>query len=211
MGVENGRALLSRAVLEEDEEFVEDLFNRMRDDCIKEVVLGDRLIRKEACLRMMSLGRKEDRKLGDVNRVSQAVRTLGRVVLLCRESKPDVTLDELIDAANFDLLVDVARRLSVEKDKPALNVGRTIGFLLDHVAQTKIGAALRVNDDVAVRSATNFRKVFQAEWHKRVNSAAVKRINTERRSNVPVISLTEDLRKVREFILVNMKDLGHRL
>ena len=66
--------------------------NRMRDDEVKEIVMEDELLRREAALRLTALGRKEDQKQDDVYRVSQAVRTLGRVVLSARQSVPNITL-----------------------------------------------------------------------------------------------------------------------
>ena len=50
--------------------------NRMRDDEVKEIVMEDELLRREAALRLTALGRKEDQKQDDVCRVSQAVRTI---------------------------------------------------------------------------------------------------------------------------------------
>jgi len=45
---------------------------------------------------MTALGQKQDQKQDDVYRVSQAARTLGRIVLLTRHSKPGVGLDDII-------------------------------------------------------------------------------------------------------------------
>jgi hypothetical protein len=39
--VKNGRALLTKSVLEEDEELMANSLSRMRDDCIKDFVVGD--------------------------------------------------------------------------------------------------------------------------------------------------------------------------
>lgn len=115
MGVKLGQALLSSAVVDMDEDILTYLFNRMAADCFREVVMGDSLIRKEACLRMMSLGRKEDQKLSDINRVSAAVRNLTKIVYFARENKSSVTMNELIQPQHFDLVVKIARQLSTEK------------------------------------------------------------------------------------------------
>ena len=75
---------------------------------------------------MTALGRKHDQKQDDVYRVSQVARTLGRIVLLARQSRPGVGCDDLVQPANFD---DVVKKLSTENEKPALNVGREGGVV----------------------------------------------------------------------------------
>jgi len=78
--------------------------------------MEDELLRREAALRLTALGRKEDQKQDDVYRVSQAVRTLGRAVLSARQSVPNITLSELLKPDNFDMLVDIAKKMSVNKE-----------------------------------------------------------------------------------------------
>ena len=85
--------------------------NRMRDDEVKEIVIEDELLRREAALHLTALSRKEDQKQDDVYRVSQAVRTLGRAVLSARQSVPNITLSELLKSDNFDMLVDTAKKM----------------------------------------------------------------------------------------------------
>jgi len=45
----------------------------------------------------------------------------------------------------------------------------------------------------------------------RVNRPAVKQMNTEKRNQVAVIPLTDDLQKFREYILTNIADLSQSL
>jgi hypothetical protein len=129
-------------------------------------------------------------------------------VLEAQKTVKDITLDDLIDPKQFDLVADIGKRLSVDKYTPALNVGRSIGHLLGHVALTKTGVALRENNQVAVEVAGNFKKSHEGEWNYRVNSAAVKRMAMEKRNKVPVIPLTEDLKVFRAYIMKNMKELA---
>jgi len=125
----------------------------MRDDDIKDVVQSEALIHREAGLGMTALGRKQDETQDDVYRVSQVERTLGCVVLLARQR----SLDDLIQLVNFDLVVDIAKRLSIEKEKPGLNIGRTIRHLLMKVSDSTYCASLQNNDDAGKEHATNFR------------------------------------------------------
>jgi hypothetical protein len=178
--VKSARAVLSRAVCSEDEALLQELLNRMRDDEIKGVVMHDRLLKRYALLRLESLGRKADQKLTDINRVSSCVRTLAKLVIEARSYKPNCSLDSLLTAANFDLIISVTRSLSTEKEKPALNAGKMIGHLLNHAALVKSGLALRDGDDRKNKEATDFRKLHKAEWTYRINSAATKRINNEK-------------------------------
>lgn len=185
-----------------------ELMERMRDDDVKETAIKDKLISKYVCLRMEALGKKAHQKLADIHRVSQSVRMLGRMVLAAQKRVKGVTLNDLIDPRQFDLVVDIAKSLSVDKDTPALNVGRLIGHLLGYVALTKTGMALRENKEKAVQAANNFKKLHEGEWNYRVNSVAVKMINKEKRSKVPVIPLTEGLKVFRTYVMKNMRDLA---
>jgi len=103
---------------------------------------------------MVALGNKADQKHDDEYRVSQAARTLGRIVQLARETVPNATLTSLIEPQHFDLMVDVAKKLSTDKETPALNVCRTIGTLLTKVSMSKYCLALHSNDYEAQRNAS---------------------------------------------------------
>jgi len=206
--VKESRALLNSTVFVGEEKCLTDLMDRMREDAVKEIVMTDRLIRSYAVVRMEALGHKSDQKPGDIYRVSQSVRTLGRVVQLARELiGNDVTLDSLLAADNFDTVVQVARKMSIEKAVPALNVGRTVGLLVKRVALIKRGIALREGNRQSVREARDFRILCSSDWNYRVNSAAMKRVNTVRRSKVQTIPITEDLVCLRTYILESSKKL----
>jgi len=94
--VRRGKSLIVNAAFTSEDGLVNELFVRMRDDDIKQVVISDELLCREAGLRMAALGSKRDQKQDDVYRVSQAVRTLGRVLQLARETVPDATMYTLI-------------------------------------------------------------------------------------------------------------------
>jgi len=210
--VREGRTLLNSAVFIGEETCLTDLMNRMRDNSVKEVAIGDKLIRHYAVVRMQALGHKSDQKPGDIHRVSQAVRTLARMLQLAREIKGDcMSLDCLLTAANFDMVVLVARKMSIDKNIPALNVGKTVGLLVKRVALVKRGCALREGDRQRAKDAREFRTLYFSDWNYRVNSAAVKRINTLKRCTVQTIPLTDDLMQLRTFMLSKMKDLDKKL
>jgi len=188
-----------------------ELISRMRDDEVKQIVVSDELICREAGLRMCGIGRKVDQKQDDIYRVSQTARILGRIVLVARQTIPDVSLDSLIHPQKFDLIVDIAKKLSTDKDQPALNVGRTIGNVLGKVCTSKYCAALRVENRSAQQDATNFKKLIESEWNNRVNRGAVRRMQKERRSKVHPIPLTQDLQLFREYLLRNIRTTSAEL
>jgi len=73
--VKRGTVLVSNAVMSSkhsNTDSLVELMAHMHDDEIKHVAMSDRLICREADLRMDGLGNKEDRKQDDVYRVSQA-------------------------------------------------------------------------------------------------------------------------------------------
>ena len=211
LAVKRGQQLVNNAAFSNDEDSLAVLMNRMRDDEVKEIVMGDELLKREAALRVTALGRKKDQKQDDVYRVSQAVRTLGRVVLFARQSVPNITLTELIKPNNFDMVVDIAKKMSVQKERPALNVGITIGNLLLKACESKYCASLRKYDKQGQAEATDFRKLTETEWNSRVNRAAVKQMQKEKRMQVPVIPLTDDLKVFRSYLLRNIQQLSDKM
>jgi hypothetical protein len=211
LAVKGGKALVSHALFEENEDVLIELIGRMRDGDVKEVVVADALIRKEACLRMSSLGRKQDQKEDDIYRVSQAARTLARIVLLARETRENTTLDELVVPHNFDLVVDIAKKLSTDKESPSLNVGKYIGHLLVNVCLSKYCAALRNGDQKGKEDAMDFRKLIEREWNSRVNRAAMRRISKEKRNKMPSIPLTDDLKTFRNFLIKGIREKSERV
>lgn len=86
---------------------------------------------------MEGLGRKEEQhKTDDIYRISQSARLLGRIILQARKTKPDITLSELLVPAYFDLVIRIGKILSTDKEKPTLNVAKSIGFLIAKVCTT---------------------------------------------------------------------------
>jgi len=206
--VKRGQSLVNNAVFKNNDSCLIDLMSRMRDDEVKQIVQSDTLIRREAGLRMTALGRKQDQKQDDVYRVSQAARTLGRIVLLARQSKPGVDFDGIIRPENFDLVVDIGKRMSTDRDKPSLNVGRTIGHLLMKVCDSKYCASLRNNDDAGKNDSTNFKKLVETEWNVRVNRAAVRQMESEKRMKLAVLPVTEDLQLFRNYLVKNIAEFS---
>jgi hypothetical protein len=211
MGVKHGQELIHTAIFEKTDDNLIELFRRMRDDDIKSIVIADELICHEAGLRMAGLGQKIDHKQDDVFRVSQAVRTLGRLVMLMRQTKPGISLHNVIEPSNFDQVVKIAKAMSVDKGTPALNLGRMLGYLLRRACESKYCMALRKCDCAGQTDATAFKKLIDREWNMRVVRTAARRINREKRSKTQVIPLTEDLQRFRSYLVENIRELTEKL
>lgn len=117
---------------------MEQLVESMQEDEIQTAALANpyQLVRREIGMRISALQHKVDQKQDDIYGVSQSVKMLGRNLLQASKTKPGISLTDLLESNNFDLVVNIARGMSTEKDDPvahALNVGRTIAFLIQKV------------------------------------------------------------------------------
>ena len=99
-----------------------------------------------------------------MNRISQSARLLAKVVRKSHKQNPSLSLDDLISAKNFHLVVEITCQMSIDKPEQSLNVGKSIGLLLNHVA-IKNSVALRNGDTQKSLNAVNFKKLHKAEWN----------------------------------------------
>ena len=209
MAVKRGESLVNTAIFSaKDSDVMIEVLSRMRCDEIKDIVASDDLICHEVSLSFCALGKKVDQKHDDIYRVTQAARTLGRLLAFARDRKPQISMSGLLCPKNFDLVVEVAKQMSTDKETPALTVGKQIGLLLKKLCQDKYCMSLRSGDRVLQDDATNFEKLVDREWNSRVNRAASKRLNTERRLQQKVIPLTDDLQTFRQYVIDNVRELS---
>ena len=211
LAVKSGQSLIAKSVNEPDNELLNELVTRLKDDKVKEIVVADDLIKREAALRMCSLGRKEDRKQDDIYRVSQCVRTMGRILQRAKLTDPVITLHNLLIPDKFECVVKIGRDMSTDKEKPSLHVCKTVGNLLRSACDTKYCASLRTGDKKAQQDAVDFKKLVDTEWNKRVNRPAMVRVEKERRTRLPVIPITDDLKTFRDYLVQNIKLSMERL
>jgi len=195
------------AELRANESGLIELMETMRDDDVKNVVLTDNLIRRYAGLQMDALRKKDDRKLTELGEVSTKVRLLGRLLIAAREKMPNISLDELTLPDKFDLLISSARVIT----KPFYTVSRKLGFALRDIARTKQGQGLRENDENAATTAKHFLLLLDGEWSFRLNSLTGKKWRAWKRTRPKTIPLTEDLVKLRNYVLNEMKKAFEQL
>ena len=204
--VMQSRALLSGLLCSDDEENLQDVLERMRDDEVKLIVQADTLIRRYVCVRAESLGPKETRKISDMHSLSQGARILARLVAVCREQIPEASLHSLLRPEHMDLLVQSAKKLSCGDDeKPSLTLGRKIGNALVHAVAHKIAQCIEMGYVAEAEKTRQFKEVFRSEWNVRVSSVLQKMINRRRRRMlIPSVRVTEDLIKLRSYILLDV-------
>lgn len=206
------RQLLKSALMEDVDPCVSRLLSRMNHDEITEVFQQDDLIKMYAALKVESLGRDQDQKINDIHRVSQSCRTLARLVIRCRkQSGLELDINQLISPTHFDLVVSATKSLCLDNEKSAPSLGKLMGNNLSHIIQVKKGAALRKGEDQKLQEAENFKRLFTLEWNFRVNSVFQKMTNTINRQKVKTIPLTEDLQKLRTFVLSSMHEASTSL
>ena len=85
----------------------------------------------------LAIGGEEEQKHDDMYRVSQATRTLGRIVMLARK----ILLSATLSPSNSDIVLNIAKHISNDKEQPSLNVSRTDGNLLNKTCTSKYCAS----------------------------------------------------------------------
>lgn len=205
------RSLLNSALLSSDEAKVAQALGRMADDEITAVVRNDKMMKRYLELQTAGLGHALDHKSKDVYKVNQNVRPLARLVLEARKSVAQIDLNCLLMPAYFDLVVQSTLNLCRIDSGDNLNFGSSMGYILGHVIAIKAGIAIRCDDEQMGKDARNFKVLFDAEWHKRVNSILKKRkdnLEVAKRNEIP---LTNDLVSFRNYLSQRLQVLTDRL
>jgi hypothetical protein len=212
--IRESRKMLASSMLGRNSEdlILDEMLSRMNNDDIKDVVRDDNIISKLVILDYQGLGEKEFQKHNDVYRVNQKARTLARLVIKAREiscAESVINLDYLLRPENFDLVVQSATQLSLQENKESLTLGRRIGHHIAHALMIKSGLAIRrdKDDKTKEREAKRFKILFDLEWNKRVNSVLMKRKNFKSISNEAEIPSTQDLVKLRKFLIAKIETL----
>jgi len=119
---------------------------------------------------------------------------------------PTISLSYLAQPDYFDLIVDIGKKLSTDKQKPALNIGRTIGHLLANVCDSKYCTVLQKCDT----KARNMPPTSKGSW--KLSGTALWSFcietDTEWKKQLHVIPVTEDLQMFWDHILKNIQQLS---
>lgn len=197
-------------VSDSSEKIIDGLLRTMESDDLKLFIRQDRLLLKYAVTRTQFLARYANQKPDYMHQISQAVRTLARLVMACRKRAPGIFLNDLLRPENFELVVEITKSLAVADKEPAASFGRYVGIILAHVISLKTETALHANDDEANKAA-ELKKVFEDEWKCRMDAFEAGMMNTNRRGNVPVVPVTDDIIKLRNYLVRSMRAAARKL
>ena len=208
---QRSKRLVSSSVLadsNQDTSALENLLSRMNDGEEKRLVIRDQVIRQYALVDAEALGAPELQKLKDVHKVSCGARTLAKLVLAARENEPGCSLNDLLKPQKFDFVITLTKSMC---DDSNLTMGSRLGHFLAHAISTKAAIALRTNDKERLDDAKNFKVLFETEWNKRINKVLLKRkqfIENSKRTDIPH---TDDLVKLRSYLVLRMETLTERM
>ena len=174
----------------------------MNDGQIKTITMKDTIIKKFSAVQIQALGEEALQKKNDMHRVNQNARTLVRLVIEARKEKPVVFMSDLLKPENFDLVVRCVSRMSSQ----SVTLAPRIGHLLGHSIMTKSGWAIRKKDERKLSEAKDFKIRFDSEWRYLINSAFRKRKHVQDLNKVTVIPETQDLVKLRKYLIEEMRD-----
>lgn len=183
----------------------EHVISSMRSDDITLTAKTDHLI--------FTFGKMLFEKSGSskANYISQKMRALARLVMELRKlSGKDSSLAHFISPTEFDLVVTATKSLcshNMEADNDHLSafdrpsLALHIGYHLKSCASLLRGIALRKRDQSLKGDVESFIELLSSEWSSKVSSAALRTLSDAQFTKVPILPVTADLVKLREYLL----------
>ena len=184
----------------------EAVISKMRSDKISFVAKRDELIMLYANALFEKTGSAK------ANYTSEKMRTLARLLITLQEEAAfqSCSLQYFIAPERFDDVIKAVRAMcsySQEEDqdhiasfkKPSLAL--KIGHALKKCAMLMRGMALRKKDKDLKETGEAFVELIESEWSTKVSAAAIRTLNENTFNKQPVLPLTSDLVKLREFLL----------
>ena len=146
------------------------------------------------------------------NYTSEKMRTLARLLITLQEEAAfqSCSLQYFVAPEWSDDVVKAVKTMcsySQEEDqdhiasfkKPSLAL--KIGYALKKCAMLMHGTALRKKDKDLKETVEAFVELIESEWSTKVSAAAIRSLNENTFNKQPVLPLTSDLVKLREFLL----------
>ena len=185
----------------------------MRSDNITQVARDDYVI---SMLGVMLVEKGGLRRCHDI---SQKMRTLARLLLELREveESPNAQMLELLHPEKFDVIVGCVKRLSKSQDSSGEQVVDTpslalkLGHSLKQCANIVRGKALREKNKDILEDIGHFEKLMEAEWNYRVSHHSLSTLDARKFNQPDLLPVTDDLQKLREFIIDNINSLVREL
>ncbi|XP_057310698.1 uncharacterized protein LOC130648660 [Hydractinia symbiolongicarpus] len=184
------------------EEFV---IRKMKKDELTELVKKDFIIVTYGSFLISGKGRRA------TGEVSQRMRILARLLQKLQELRQNVDggLIAFIKPQYFDDVCECTKLLAGYKSQNAdgemapcfetPSLPLKLGYTLDSVCNLLHGYGLRTNDDVLIKNAINFLKLYQTEWPVRISSASLWTLAENKFNKTDVLPLTSDLLKLKVF------------
>lgn len=154
--------------------------------------------------------------------ISQKMRSLARLLEMLQKipGKENCPLAEFISPSSFDDIVEATRQLCVfniaeENDNLASvktpSLALKIGHSLKRCAALLRGIALRKRERDLKETVDSFLELLEAEWSSKVSAAALRSLSDNQFNKTPILPLTGDLIKLRQFLLAEIPASTKRL
>eukprot|EP00794_Sanderia_malayensis_P001368 gene1368-1512_t len=190
----------------ENQAFTQSVLSIMWQDQVSFIAKRDELIVKYGCWLFEKDGSQKP------SYITEKMRSLARLVIELTKisSEKHSNLAEFICASKFDVVIQGTRNLCSYKidsyndnlatfDRPSLAL--KIGHALKRCAGILRGVALRKKDKDLKEDADSIVDLINVEWASKVSATALRTLNDSQFNKAPVLPLTEDLVKVRKFLV----------
>ncbi|KAK7475438.1 hypothetical protein BaRGS_00033319, partial [Batillaria attramentaria] len=179
----------------------ENVLQRMASDGITLVAKTDSLITQ--------FGEKLYQKHGHLPHrqayIKQKLRELARLLVAIRDEDSGVTeLKDVIHPSKFSPVVSAVKKLC--EYEPLTNSYRNpslalkLGHDLKKCAGILRSQALMAGDCILQKEAADFRDLCESDWQDNISSCALSTLETKKYNKPHVLPLTEDMKKVTEYI-----------
>ncbi|XP_078312171.1 uncharacterized protein LOC111134313 isoform X1 [Crassostrea virginica] len=209
--VRNGRIMLQpfmKCDREEPDSKLNELIINMketkRNPGLKDICLGDKLIREFGFSLLEKLGTTDEQRKSDCDNIRTKLRSVARLLRKLNENKfvpQDLTC--FIRPSEFNNVVAAVKTLYRESDSPQLGI--TLGHYIKQISLLKASIALEEEDERKKKEANEFQEMYAAHWNSRVACVA-NRTQRLRALNAPnSMPSTEDLVCLKNYVEQEMK------
>ncbi|KAF6210891.1 hypothetical protein GE061_014003, partial [Apolygus lucorum] len=195
---------------EENVDFLTDVTGPMRENDIKQVIMGDSTILKCALQMYESKGLNQ-------KEIRQFMRETGRLLaVLKQEVDEDLQIIDVMSPLMFDKVVAAVKTLclaQVDEGRPQLGkpgLALHLGHSLKKCARMVRGIAVRQGDEGMKKNSQDFLDLVDDEWEARVSARALSTLK-HRKNATELLLLTGDLITFNHFLKTNMKTLQARI
>ena len=182
------------------------LENMLQDEFGK-LLFEDRLITTYGSFNLASCG------LRKINTISERMRLLAKLVQKVRllTGKDTASLEDFLKPEYFETIITASKSLgqftmTTEEGEPVPafakpSIPLKIGYTLEKCACLLRGIGIKTRDLGIEEDAARFGKLFELEWSQQISTVAVRTMNTSKFNKVQLLPITEDLLKIRKFMI----------